>query len=51
VRWDIVITDFNMPEMGCVLMAEKIHAIKTDTKFIVITGNNDPQKFEKEKWL
>lgn len=36
---DIVITDINMPEMNGVQMAEKIRAIKPDTKFIVITGD------------
>jgi YesN/AraC family two-component response regulator len=36
---DIVITDINMPEMGGVQMAGKIHAIKPDTKFIVLTGD------------
>jgi YesN/AraC family two-component response regulator len=38
---DIVITDINMPEMGGVQMAEKIHAIKPGTKFIVLTGTCD----------
>jgi YesN/AraC family two-component response regulator len=37
---DIVITDINMPEMGGVQMADKIRAIKPDTKFIVITGDS-----------
>jgi len=36
---DIVITDINMPDMSGVQMAEKIRAIKPDTKFIVITGD------------
>ena len=36
---DIVITDVNMPEMGGVQMAERILAIKPDTKFIVLTGD------------
>jgi YesN/AraC family two-component response regulator len=35
---DIVITDINMPDMGGAQMAEKIHEIKPDTKFIVLTG-------------
>lgn len=35
---DLVITDINMPEMGGVQMADKIRAIKPDTKFIVITS-------------
>jgi YesN/AraC family two-component response regulator len=37
---DIVITDINMPEMGGVQMADKIRAIKPDTKFIIITGKS-----------
>jgi len=36
----IVITDINMPEMGGAQMAEKIRAIKPETKFIVITGDS-----------
>jgi len=39
-RPDIVITDVNMPEMGGEQMADKIRAIKTDTKFIAVTGNS-----------
>ena len=42
----IVVTDINMPEMGGVQMAEKIHAIKADTKFIVITGNSEKSALE-----
>jgi|WetSurMetagenome_2_1015567.scaffolds.fasta_scaffold101748_3 YesN/AraC family two-component response regulator len=37
---DIVITDINMPEMGGVQMAGRIHSMKPDTKFIVLTGNS-----------
>ena len=36
---DIVITDFNMPEMSGAHMVDEIRAIKPDTKFIVITGD------------
>jgi len=36
---DIVITDINMPDMGGVQMADKIRAIKPDTKFIILTGD------------
>jgi YesN/AraC family two-component response regulator len=36
---DIVITDINMPEMSGVELADKIRAIKPDTRFIVITGD------------
>jgi CheY-like chemotaxis protein len=51
---DIVITDMNMPEMGGVQMADKIRAIKADTRFIVLTGNtgkpvpqdSDEKRFE-----
>jgi|SRR6185369_6883717 len=39
---DIVITDIKMPVMGGVQMADKIRAIKPDTKFIILTG--DPGK-------
>ncbi len=38
---DIVITDINMPDMGGLQMAEQIHAIKPDTKFIVLTGDSE----------
>ena len=37
---DIVITDFNMPEMSGAHMRDEIRAIKPDTKFIVITGDS-----------
>jgi YesN/AraC family two-component response regulator len=36
---DIVITDFNMPEMSGAHMVDEIRAIKPDTKFIVSTGD------------
>lgn len=36
---DIVITDIKMPEMGGVQMADKIRALKPDTKFIVLSGD------------
>ena len=36
---NIVITDFNMPEMCGSHMVDKIRAIKPETKFIVITGD------------
>lgn len=35
----IVITDINMPEMGGVEMADKMHAINPAAKFIVLTGD------------
>jgi YesN/AraC family two-component response regulator len=38
---EIVITDINMPEMDGIEMAGKIKSIKTDTKFIVLTGYSD----------
>jgi YesN/AraC family two-component response regulator len=37
-RPDIVITDLIMPEMGGAQMADRIRAIKPDTKFIFISG-------------
>ena len=43
---EIIVTDINMPEMDGVLMTHKIRAIKTDTKFIAISGgrgNSIPQ--------
>jgi len=40
-RADIVITDIKMPVMGGVQMADKIRAIKPDTKFIVLSGNQE----------
>lgn len=43
---DIVITDINMPEMRGELMAEKIFAIKPDTKFIVLTGDSGKLSLE-----
>jgi len=38
---EIVITDINMPVMDGIEMAGKIRSIKTDTKFIVLTGYSD----------
>jgi YesN/AraC family two-component response regulator len=37
---DIVITDINMPEMSGLEMADKIRAIKPDTKFIALSGDS-----------
>ena len=39
LRPDIVITDIKMPEMGGVQMADKIRALKPDTKIIVLSGD------------
>lgn len=36
---DIVSTDINMPELSGLQMADKIRAIKPDTKFIFLTGD------------
>lgn len=38
---DIVVTDFNMPEMDGMQMARKIRAIKPETKLIILTGDKD----------
>jgi|ERR1039457_2193974 YesN/AraC family two-component response regulator len=38
---EIVITDINMPEMCGAQLADKIHAIKPDTQFIVLTGDSE----------
>lgn len=43
---EIVITDYNMPELDGLQMADKIRAIKLDTKIIVITG--DKEKLEQK---
>jgi YesN/AraC family two-component response regulator len=43
---DIVITDINMPDMGGAQMAEQIHAIRPDTKFIVLTGDSEKLTLE-----
>jgi len=42
----IVITDINMPEMGGVQMAVNIHAMKPDTRFIVLTGNSEKESLK-----
>lgn len=44
---DIVITDVNMPVMNGIEMAANIKAIKTDTRFIVLTAYNEKIFFEK----
>jgi len=44
---EIVITDINMPVMDGIEMAGKIKSIKTDTKFIVLTGYSDKNYLEK----
>jgi len=44
---EIVITDINMSVMDGIEMARKIKLIKTDTKFIVITGYSDNNYLEK----
>jgi YesN/AraC family two-component response regulator len=38
---DIVITDISMPVMDGIQMADRIKAIKNDTKFIVLTGYSE----------
>ncbi|HNW82008.1 MAG TPA: ATP-binding protein [bacterium] len=40
-RYDLIITDFNMPEMNGVEFAKKIRGINQDQKLILITGYND----------
>ncbi len=50
----IVVTDINMPVMGGVEMAVRIHATNPDTRFIAVTGisempivtDSDGRKFE-----
>jgi YesN/AraC family two-component response regulator len=44
---EIVVTDINMPEMNGMQMADKIRAIKPDTKFIVLTGDTGKISLEK----
>ncbi len=44
---EIVITDINMPVMGGIEMAGKIKSIKSDTKFIVLTGYSDLNYLER----
>lgn len=44
---DIVITDINMPEMDGIQMADGIREMKSDTKFIVLTGYSDRIHLEK----
>ena len=43
---DIVITDISMPEMGGIEMADKIRAIKPDTKLIVLTADTGKDALE-----
>jgi YesN/AraC family two-component response regulator len=43
---DIVITDINMPQMDGVQAAQKIRALKPDSKIIVITGKNEKEVLE-----
>lgn len=44
---EIVVTDINMPVMDGIEMAGKIKLIRTDTKFIVLTGYSDMNHLEK----
>jgi YesN/AraC family two-component response regulator len=44
---DIVITDINMPIMDGIQMAREIKSIKTNTKFIVVTGYSNKNYLEK----
>jgi len=44
---EIVITDVNMPVMDGIEMAGKIKSIKTETKFIVLTGYSDNNYLER----
>jgi YesN/AraC family two-component response regulator len=44
---EIVITDINMPDMDGIEMASEIKKLKSDTKFIVLTGYSDRARFER----
>ena len=44
---EIVITDINMPNMDGIEMASEIKSIRTDTKFIVVTGYFDKNYLER----
>jgi YesN/AraC family two-component response regulator len=44
---EIVITDINMPVMDGIEMAGEIKFIRTDTKFIVVTGHFDRNYLER----
>lgn len=43
---DIVVTDINMPEMGGVQMADRIRAIKPETKIVVLTADTGKATLE-----
>lgn len=45
-RPEIIITDIEMPEMTGIKMAGHIKSIKSDARFIVVTGNSDDVLFE-----
>lgn len=45
----LVITDITMPKMDGFEMIEKIRAIDSDTKFIVVSGHNDNRFTEKSQ--
>ncbi|GAC1451067.1 MAG: hypothetical protein PVSMB11_12200 [Desulfuromonadaceae bacterium] len=44
---EIVITDINLPVMDGIQMAGKSKSIKSDTKFIVLTGYSDKNYLDK----
>jgi YesN/AraC family two-component response regulator len=44
---EIVITDINMPVMDGIEMAGRIKAVKSDTRFIVLTGYSEKNYLEK----
>ncbi len=44
---DIVVTDINLPGMDGIQMAEQIKAMKSDTRFIVLTGYSDKIRMDK----
>jgi YesN/AraC family two-component response regulator len=49
---DIVITDINMSEMSGARMATNIRALKPDTQFIAITGNDSSEiRFEFDHYI
>ena len=43
----IVITDINLPLMDGIKMAREIKSIKSDTRFIVLTGYSDKDHFDR----
>lgn len=49
MRFDLVFSDFNMPDMTGVQLAEKIHRVRPDVPIVICTGYGDKVEVEQAR--